>query len=138
MIGCWFSVQKGDNCHISYGLSKANANRASFDLDQSGFSCTSFNIPAMIKQQATKIAREQFERNRVFEKRSSYCYRELISFAHLDFEGQGDSRLTESSARVKEIVAEDMPEQKIAQQTALTQKCYEQPGIKSNTVKKAA
>lgn len=34
--------------------------------------------------------------------------------------------ITESSAMVKDIVAEGAPEQKIAQQTALTKKCYEQ------------
>ena len=34
--------------------------------------------------------------------------------------------ITESSAMVKDIVAEGAPEQKISQQTALTQKCYEQ------------
>ncbi len=34
--------------------------------------------------------------------------------------------ITESSAIVKDIVAEGTPEQKIAQQTALTKKCYEQ------------
>lgn len=28
-----------------------------------------------------------------FKKKSSYCYTELISFAHSDFEGQGDCRL---------------------------------------------
>lgn len=83
----WLSVQKRGNCHISHGLSKANANRVKLDLDQSDLPCSSFKIPAMIKQQATKITREQFE------KKSSYCYKDLISFAHSDFEGQGDSRL---------------------------------------------
>lgn len=34
--------------------------------------------------------------------------------------------ITESSAMVKDIVAEGTPEQKITQQTALTKKCYEQ------------
>lgn len=34
--------------------------------------------------------------------------------------------ITESSAMVKDIVTEGSPEQKIAQQTALTRNCYEQ------------
>lgn len=58
-----------------------------FDLDQSGSSCIGLGIVVMIAQQTSKITRKQFE------KKSSYCYQELISFAHSDFEGQGDSRL---------------------------------------------
>jgi len=68
-------------------IALCKTNRMKFDLDQSDFSCISLEIVAMIAQQTTKIAREQFE------KKSSYCYSELISFAHSDFEGQGDSRL---------------------------------------------
>lgn len=41
----------------------------------------------MMKQQEINMAKEKFE------KKSNYCYDELISFAHSDFEGQGDSRL---------------------------------------------